>query len=392
MRNPLSDKIVTIKPSGIRKFFDIVSEMEDAISLGVGEPDFDTPWHIRDEGIYSLEKGRTFYTSNSGLKELKIEICNYLKRRFALEYDYQHEVIVTVGGSEAIDIALRAMINPGEEVIIPQPSYVSYEPCAILADAVPVIVNLKAENEFRLTAQELEEAITDKTKVLILPYPNNPTGAIMERKDLEAIAKVIIEHDIFVISDEIYAELSYGKERHVSIAELPGMKERTVLINGFSKAYAMTGWRLGYCCAPAVITEQMLKIHQFAIMCAPTTSQYAAVDAMRNGDGDVERMCEEYNQRRRYLMHAFQEMGLPCFEPYGAFYVFPCIKEFGMTSDEFATRFLEEEKVAVVPGTAFGECGEGFLRISYAYSLENLKVAIGRLADFVGKLKKEQKK
>lgn len=391
MRNPLSDKIVTIKPSGIRKFFDIVSEMEDAISLGVGEPDFDTPWHIRDEGIYSLEKGRTFYTSNSGLKELKIEICNYLKRRFHVEYDYRHEVIVTVGGSEAIDIALRAMINPGEEVIIPQPSYVSYEPCAILADAVPVIVNLKAENEFRLTAQELEEAITDRTKVLILPFPNNPTGAIMERKDLEAIAKVIIEHDIFVISDEIYAELSYGKERHVSIAELPGMKERTVLINGFSKAYAMTGWRLGYCCAPAAITEQMLKIHQFAIMCAPTTSQYAAVEAMRNGDGDVERMCEEYNQRRRYLMHAFKEMGLPCFEPYGAFYVFPCIREFGMTSDEFATRFLEEEKVAVVPGTAFGDCGEGFLRISYAYSLENLKVAIGRLADFVGRLKKEQK-
>lgn len=392
MRNPLSDKIVTIKPSGIRKFFDIVSEMEDAISLGVGEPDFDTPWHIRDEGIYSLEKGRTFYTSNAGLKELKIEICKYLKRRFHLEYDYQHEVIVTVGGSEAIDIALRAMINPGEEVIIPQPSYVSYEPCAVLADAVPVIINLKAENEFRLTAQELEEAITDKTKVLILPFPNNPTGAIMERKDLEAIARVIIEHDIFVISDEIYAELSYGPERHVSIAELPGMKERTVLINGFSKAYAMTGWRLGYCCAPAIITEQMLKIHQFAIMCAPTTSQYAAVEAMRNGDGDVERMCEEYNQRRRYLMHAFQEMGLPCFEPFGAFYVFPCIKEFGMTSDEFATRFLEEEKVAAVPGTAFGECGEGFLRISYAYSLDNLKVAIGRLADFVGRLKAEQKK
>lgn len=391
MRNPLSDKIVAIKPSGIRKFFDIVSEMEDAISLGVGEPDFDTPWHIRDEGIYSLEKGRTFYTSNAGLKELKIEICNYLKRRFALEYDYKNEVIVTVGGSEAIDIALRAMINPGEEVIIPQPSYVSYEPCAVLADAVPVIINLKAENEFRLTAEELEAAITDKTKVLILPFPNNPTGAIMERKDLEAIAKVILEHDIFVISDEIYAELSYNSERHVSIAELPGMKERTVLINGFSKAYAMTGWRLGYCCAPANITEQMLKIHQFAIMCAPTTSQYAAVDAMKNGDGDVERMREEYNQRRRYLMHAFKEMGLPCFEPYGAFYVFPCIKEFGMTSDEFATRFLEEEKVAVVPGTAFGDCGEGFLRISYAYSLENLKVAIGRLADFVGRLKTEKK-
>lgn len=391
MRNPLSDKIVDIKPSGIRKFFDIVSEMEDAISLGVGEPDFDTPWHIRDEGIYSLEKGRTFYTSNAGLKELKIEICRYLKRRFALDYDYQHEVIVTVGGSEAIDIALRAMINPGEEVIIPQPSYVSYEPCAVLADAVPVIINLKAENEFRLTAQELEEAITDKTKVLILPFPNNPTGAIMERKDLEAIAKVIIDHDIFVISDEIYAELSYGPERHVSIAELPGMKERTVLINGFSKAYAMTGWRLGYCCAPAILTEQMLKIHQFAIMCAPTTSQYAAVDAMRNGDSDVERMREEYNQRRRFLMHAFKEMGLPCFEPYGAFYVFPCIKEFGMTSDEFATRFLAEEKVAAVPGTAFGACGEGYLRISYAYSLDSLKVAIGRLADFVGRLKAEKK-
>lgn len=392
MRNPLSDKIVEIKPSGIRKFFDIVSEMEDAISLGVGEPDFDTPWHIRDEGIYSLEKGRTFYTSNAGLKELKIEICNYLKRRFNLEYDYQHEVIVTVGGSEAIDIALRAMINPGEEVIIPQPSYVSYEPCAVLADAVPVIINLKAENEFRLTAEELEAAITDKTKVLILPFPNNPTGAIMERKDLEAIAKVIIEHDIFVISDEIYAELSYGTERHVSIAELPGMKERTVLINGFSKAYAMTGWRLGYCCAPPAITEQMLKIHQFAIMCAPTTSQYAAVDAMKNGDGDVEKMREEYNQRRRYLMHAFKEMGLPCFEPYGAFYVFPCIKEFGMTSEEFAERFLAEEKVAAVPGTAFGDCGEGFLRISYAYSLDTLKLAIGRLADFVGRLKEEQKK
>lgn len=389
MRNPLSDKIVTIKPSGIRKFFDIVSEMEDALSLGVGEPDFDTPWHIRDEGIYSLEKGRTFYTSNAGLKELRVEICNYLKRRFGLEYDPVHEVILTVGGSEAIDIALRAMLNPGDEVIIPQPCFVSYEPCAVLADGVPVIINLKAENEFRLTAQELEEAITDKTKVLVLPFPNNPTGAIMERKDLEAIAEVVIRHDIFVITDEIYAELSYGSERHVSIAELPGMKERTVLINGFSKAYAMTGWRLGYCCAPVVIAEQMLKIHQFAIMCAPTTSQYAAVEAIKNGDVDVERMREEYNQRRRYLMHAFAEMGLPCFEPYGAFYVFPCIREFGLTSDEFATRFLQEEKVAVVPGTAFGDCGEGYLRISYAYSLESLKVAIGRLADFVGRLKAE---
>lgn len=389
MRNPLSDKIVTIKPSGIRKFFDIVSEMDDAISLGVGEPDFDTPWHIRDEGIYSLEKGRTFYTSNAGLKELKIEICRYLNRRHGLEYDCRNQVIVTVGGSEAIDIALRAMINPGDEVLIPQPSYVSYEPCAVLADAVPVIINLKAENEFRLTAQELRDAITDKTKVLILPFPNNPTGAIMERKDLEEIAEVIREKDLFVISDEIYSELTY-KEEHVSIAQIPGMQERTILINGFSKAYAMTGWRLGYACGPEQIITQMIKIHQFAIMCAPTTSQYAAVEALKNGDGDVKEMRDEYNQRRRYLMHAFKEMGLPCFEPYGAFYVFPCIAEFGMTSDEFATRFLHEEKVAVVPGTAFGDCGEGFIRISYAYSLENLKVAIGRLAHFVEKLKKER--
>ena len=391
MRNPLSEKIVTIKPSGIRKFFDIVSEMDDAISLGVGEPDFDTPWHIRDEGIYSLEKGRTFYTSNAGLKELKVEICNYLKRRFELEYDPAHEVLVTVGGSEAIDIALRAMIDPGDEVLIPQPSYVSYEPCAVLADAVPVFINLKAENQFRLTAQELRNAITDKTKVLVLPFPHNPTGAIMERKDLEAIAEVILEKDLFVISDEIYSELTYGRD-HVSIAQIPGMKERTILINGFSKSYAMTGWRLGYACGPRLILDQMLKIHQFAIMCAPTTSQYAAVEALRNGDRDVQEMREAYNQRRRYLMHAFKEMGLPCFEPYGAFYVFPCIKEFGLTSDEFALRFLQEEKVAVVPGTAFGECGEGYIRISYAYSLENLKLAIGRLADFVKRLKEEQKK
>ncbi len=389
MRNPLADKVVDIKPSGIRKFFDIVSEMEDAISLGVGEPDFDTPWHIRDEGIYSLEKGRTFYTSNAGLKDLKIEICNYLKRKQGISYDYDKEVIVTVGGSEAIDIALRAMINDGEEVLIPQPSYVSYEPCAILANATPVIIELKAENEFRLTAQELLDAVTNKTKVLILPFPNNPTGAIMEKKDLEEIAKVIIEKDIFVISDEIYAELTY-KGTHVSIASLPGMKERTILINGFSKAYAMTGWRLGYACGPKAIMEQMIKIHQFAIMCAPTTSQYAAVEALRNGDEDVKEMREAYNQRRRYLMYAFQEMGLECFEPFGAFYVFPCIKEFGMTSEEFADRFLKEEKVAVVPGTAFGGCGEGFLRISYAYSLENLKVAIGKLRVFVERLRKEK--
>ena len=390
MRNPLADQVVALKPSGIRKFFDIVSEMENAISLGVGEPDFETPWFIRDEGIYSLEKGRTFYTSNAGLKELKIEICNYLKRRMNLEYNYNNEVLVTVGGSEAIDIGLRAMINPGEEVLIPQPSYVSYEPCAILAGAKPVIIELKHENQFRLTAQELEEAITEKTKVLILPFPNNPTGAIMERKDLEAIAEVIKKHDIFVISDEIYSELSYNGN-HVSIANIEGMKERTVLINGFSKAYAMTGWRLGYACGPKAIIEQMIKIHQFAIMCAPTTSQYAAVEALTNGDEEVAKMRDAYNQRRRYLIHAFQEMGLECFEPFGAFYIFPCIKEFGMTSDEFATRFLEEEEVAVVPGTAFGDCGEGFLRISYAYSLENLKIAIGRLERFITKLRKEQK-
>lgn len=387
MRNPLSDKIVDIKPSGIRKFFDIVSEMDDAISLGVGEPDFDTPWHIRDEGIYSLEKGRTFYTSNAGLKELKIEICNYLERRFHLTYNYANEVLVTVGGSEAIDIALRTMVNPGDEVLIPQPSYVSYEPCAVLADAVPVIINLKAENEFRLTAQELRDAITDKTKVLVLPFPNNPTGAIMEKKDLEEIAEVILEKDLFVISDEIYSELTY-KADHVSIASIPGMQERTILINGFSKSYAMTGWRLGYACGPKIIIEQMLKIHQFAIMCAPTNSQYAAVTALRDCDGEVTKMREAYNQRRRYLMHAFKEMGLPCFEPFGAFYVFPCIKEFGMTSEEFASRLLEEERVAVVPGDAFGACGEGYVRISYAYSLEALKRALDRLGDFVGRLRR----
>ena len=389
MRDPLSKQIRGIKPSGIRKFFDVVNEMPDAISLGVGEPDFDTPWHIRDEGIYSLEKGRTFYTSNSGLKELKIEICNYLKRSQNLDYDYNKQVIVTVGGSEAIDIALRAMLDPGDEVLIPQPCYVSYDPCTILAGGVPVPINLKYENEFRLTPQELKAAITPKTKVLIMPFPNNPTGAIMEKKDLEAIADIIIENDLYVISDEIYAELTY-KEKHVYIATLEGLKERTILINGFSKAYAMTGWRLGYAVGPSEIIKQMTKIHQFAIMCAPTTSQYAAVEALRNGDDDVAEMREAYNQRRRYLMHAFREMGLECFEPYGAFYVFPCIKEFGMTSEEFATRFLEEQKVAVVPGTAFGDCGEGFLRISYAYSLENLKIAIGRLNEFVTKLRKEK--
>lgn len=389
MRNPLSDKIVSIPPSGIRKFFDIVGEMPDAISLGVGEPDFDTPWHIREEGIYSLEKGRTFYTSNSGLKELREEIVRYLERRIHVSYDPLREVLITVGGSEGIDAAFRAMLNPGDEVLIPQPSYVSYEPCAVLADGVPVIIELKEENEFRLTKEELLAAITDKTKILVLPFPNNPTGAIMEKEDLEAIAEVCIEKDIFVLSDEIYSELSY-KGDHVSIASLPGMRERTILINGFSKAYAMTGWRLGYACGPADIIAQMTKIHQYAIMCAPTTSQYAAVEALRNGDEDVAMMRESYDQRRRFLMNAFQEMGLSCFEPYGAFYTFPSIKEFGMSSDEFATRFLEEEKVAVVPGTAFGACGEGFLRISYAYSLEQLKEALGRLSHFVARLRAEK--
>lgn len=388
MRNPLSQRIVDIEPSGIRKFFDIVNEMEDAISLGVGEPDFDTPWHIRDEGIFSLEKGRTFYTSNAGLKELKQEISKYIHRKCDVFYDYEKEVMVTVGGSEAIDIAMRAMLDPGDEVLIPQPSYVSYEPCAILANGVPVIIELKEENEFRLTKEELEAAITPKTKLLVLPFPNNPTGAIMERKDLEAIAEVVKEHDIFVLSDEIYSELTYLDE-HVTIASLPGMKERTVLINGFSKAYAMTGWRLGYACAPENILAQMLKIHQFAIMCAPTTSQYAAVSALRNGDDDVAKMREEYNARRRYLVHRFKEMKLQCFEPFGAFYIFPCIKEFGMTSEEFANRFLQEEKVAVVPGTAFGACGEGFLRISYAYSLDNLKEALERLERFIIRLREE---
>ncbi|WP_029323555.1 aminotransferase class I/II-fold pyridoxal phosphate-dependent enzyme [Butyrivibrio sp. AE3004] len=385
MRNPLSEKIVDIKPSGIRKFFDVVKTIDGAISLGVGEPDFDTPWHIRDEGIYSLEKGRTFYTSNSGLRELKVEICNYLQRRQNTSYDPDTQVLVTVGGSEAIDLAIRAMVNPGEEVLIPQPSYVSYEPCAILAGATPVIIELKEENEFRLTADEILEHVTDKTKLLVLPFPNNPTGAIMEKADLEAIAKVIIEKDIYVISDEIYSELTYT-DKHISIVEIPGMYERTILINGFSKAYAMTGWRLGYACGPEIIIEQMTKIHQFAIMCAPTTSQYAAVEALKNGDDDVAMMRNQYNQRRRYLIHELRNMGLPCFEPFGAFYIFPCIKQFGMSSDEFATRLLQEEKLAVVPGNAFGDCGEGFIRISYAYSLEDLKKAMERLRNFIQKL------
>ncbi|MEG0687092.1 MAG: aminotransferase class I/II-fold pyridoxal phosphate-dependent enzyme [Hungatella sp.] len=385
MRNPLSETIVQIPPSGIRKFFDIVSEMKDAISLGVGEPDFDTPWHIREEGIYSLEKGRTFYTSNAGLKDLKVEICNYLYRRCQVLYEPNTEVLVTVGGSEAIDIALRAMLDPGDEVLIPQPSYVSYVPCTLLANGTPVIIELEERDGFKLTPEKVLEKITPKTKILILPFPNNPTGSIMEREDLEAIAEVVIEKDLFVITDEIYSELTY-KGEHVTIASLPGMKERTILINGFSKAFAMTGWRLGYAAAPHLILEQMLKIHQFAIMCAPTTSQYAAIAALRDGAPDVAMMREAYDQRRRFVLHAFEEMKLDCFEPHGAFYAFPSIKRFHMTSDEFATRFLQEEKVAVVPGTAFGECGEGYLRVSYAYSLKNLKEALGRMKHFVARL------
>ena len=386
MRNPLSKTIVGIQPSGIRKFFDIVNEMDDAISLGVGEPDFDTPLHIRDEGIYSLEKGRTFYTSNAGLKELKTEISRYLERKCSVSYDPDHEIIVTVGGSEAIDLAMRAMLDPGDEVLIPQPSFVSYLPCAALAGGVPAVIELKAEHEFRLTAEELRAAITPKSKLLVLPFPNNPTGSIMRREDLEEIAKVVLEHDLYLLSDEIYAELTYGEEAHVTIASLPGMRERTILINGFSKAYAMTGWRLGDACGPQLILEQMLKIHQYAIMCAPTTSQYAAVEALRNGDADVEKMRNEYDARRRYLLHRFREMGIPCFEPYGAFYMFPCIKKFGMTSEEFAERLLECEKVAVVPGTAFGAGGEGFVRVSYASSLSDLKKAAEHIERFVRRL------
>ena len=385
MRNAISKKIEGIQPSGIRKFFDVVSEMPDAISLGVGEPDFDTPYSVREEGIYALEKGRTFYTSNAGLKELREEISRYLKRKYSLDYDADNEIMVTVGGSEAIDVALRCMVDPGDEVLIPTPCYVSYLPCAVMADAVPKMIELKAENQFKLTRQELIDSITDKTKILILAFPNNPTGAIMTKEELEELVPVIIEHDLYVISDEIYSELTYDN-KHCSIASLPGMKERTVTINGFSKAFAMTGWRLGYACAPKEIMKQMIKLHQFAIMCAPTNSQFAAIEALRNCDDDVDRMVEAYNQRRRFLLNSFKEMGIDCFEPFGAFYVFPSIAKFGMTSDEFANRLLREQKLAVVPGTAFGECGEGFVRISYAYSIENLKQGMDRIRKFIESL------
>ena len=386
MRDFVNKEIKKIKPSGIRKFFDIAKEIDGAISLGVGEPDFDTPWHIREEGIYSLERGKTYYTSNAGLKDLRIEICNFMERKYNLKYEWDKNILVTVGGSEAIDMALRAMIDPGDEVIITTPCYVSYEPCATLAGGIVKTIPLKNENEFRLTKAELENAITPKSKILIMCFPNNPTGAIMEKKDLEEIKDVIIKHDLVVISDEIYSELTYGKN-HISIASLPGMKERTIVINGFSKTYSMTGWRLGYACGPESIISQMTKIHQFAIMCAPTNSQYAGVEALKNGDDDIIYMRDAYNERRRFVLKRLEEMGIPCFEPKGAFYVFPDIRGFGLSSEEFCLRLLKEEKVVVVPGNAFGESGEGFIRISYAYSIDDLKNALARVENFIKKLK-----
>lgn len=381
MRNPLSKLVTEIEPSGIRRFFDIANTMEDVISLGVGEPDFDTPWHVREEGIYSLEKGRTFYTANSGLLELREEIVQYLQRRFSLDYS-SDEIVVTVGGSEAIDISFRAMLDAGDEVIIPEPCFVSYLPCVKMAGGVPVRLPLEEKDEFKLTKEKLLSAITDKTKMVVLPFPNNPTGAIMTREELQIVADVIKEKDLFVLSDEIYSELSY-QGGHVSIASIPGMKERTIVINGFSKSYAMTGWRLGYAAGPRIIIEQLVKIHQYLIMSAPTTSQYAAIEALRKGDEDVARMRESYNERRRFLLQEFKTMGIPCFEPMGAFYVFPNIRGYGMTSEEFATKLLQEQHVAVVPGSAFGECGEGFLRISYAYSIEDLKRALVKIKKFM---------
>lgn len=384
MRNPLSKTVQELAPSGIRRFFDVANTMEDVISLGVGEPDFDTPWHIREEGIYSLEQGRTFYTSNAGLAELKTEISRYLKRRFRLPYTAE-EVLVTVGGSEAIDIAFRAMLDPGDEVIIPEPCFVSYLPCVKMAGGQPVRLALEEKDEFKLTKEKLLSVLTEKTKIVVLPFPNNPTGAIMTEEELQDIAAVIRGKDLFVVSDEIYSELSYQGD-HVSIASLPGMAERTIVINGFSKSYAMTGWRLGYAAGPEKIIRQMIKVHQYVIMCAPTTSQYAAIEALQHGDEDVARMRESYDERRRFLVKELNDMGLPCFEPMGAFYVFPGISRFGMTSEEFATRLLHQERVAVVPGSAFGECGEGYLRISYAYSIENLKLALGKIQNFIDTL------
>ena len=386
----INQKVQAIQPSGIRKFFDIANEIEDVISLGVGEPDFDTPWHVREEGIYTLQKGRTFYTANRGLMELRTEISNYIARNHAVQYNPATQVLVTIGGSEAIDLALRACLEPGDEVIYHEPCYVSYLPCITLADGVPVPIPLKEANDFRLTAEELEAAITPRSKALILSFPNNPTGAVMTKEDLEAIAEVIVRHDLLVITDEIYSELSYTGKKHYSLIDLPGMVERTIYINGFSKAYAMTGWRLGYCCGPEEILAQMVKIHQFAIMAAPTMSQYAGTMALKNGASDVEMMRDSYNQRRRYLMAELERLGIPCFEPFGAFYIFPNISQFGLSSEEFATRLIREHKVAVVPGSAFGQSGEGFVRVSYAYSIEELKQAFERIERFITELRAEQ--
>lgn len=383
MRALLNPVVREIPPSGIRRFFDIAAEMEDAISLGVGEPDFVTPWHIRNEGIYSLEKGKTYYTSNAGLKELRSAICAYLVRRFGLQYEPMSQTLVTVGGSEAIDLFIRSVIKPGDEVLIPEPSFVCYRPITALAGGTPVSIVTKAENHFRLTPEELRTAITPRTKVLVLPFPNNPTGAVMRKEHLEALAEVLKETDILVLADEIYAELTYGDERHVSIASIDGMYERTVLVSGFSKAYAMTGWRLGYACGHPELIKAMTKVHQFAIMSAPTTAQYAAIEALQNGDDDVVMMREEYDRRRRVMVKGFNDMGLTCFDPEGAFYTFPCIKSTGMDSNTFCESLLYDKKVAVVPGTAFGESGEGFVRCSYAYSVESINLALERIEAFV---------
>ena len=385
----LSERIKDVKPSGIRRFFDILEEMKDAISLGIGEPDFVTPWHIRDAGIYSLEKGFTKYTGNAGMAELRREIAAYLNRRFDLQYDFAKQIIVTVGGSEAIDLTLRCLLNPGDEVIVPVPSFVCYGPLTSMAGGTPVYLELKAEHEFRLTAEALKSAITPRTKLLVLPFPCNPTGGIMERADLEAVAQVLEGTDIMVLSDEIYAELTYG-QHHVSPANLPQLKDRTIVVNGFSKSHAMTGWRMGYVCGPAEIIQQMLKLHQFGIMSAPTVSQYAAIEAMRNGDRDIEAMRDEYDGRRRYLVEGLRRIGLPCFEPKGAFYVFPDIRSTGLSSDDFCERFLMEEKVAVIAGSAFGAGGEGFVRCCYATSMKDIAEALTRMDNFLTNLKKRQ--
>jgi len=381
LENMLNNKIKDLKPSGIRRFFDMASEYKDIVSLGVGEPDFDTPWHIRQEAIKALQEGRTFYTANAGLKELREEVCIFTEGRHGVKYDPMHECVITVGGSEAVDISMRVLLNPGDEVIICDPGYVSYVPAVTMADGTPVILPLKEENQFRITPEDLEAVITPKTKAILMNFPNNPTGAVMGREDLEAVCEVLKRHDIIVVSDELYGELTYTGKPHVSVVEIDGMRDRTILIGGFSKAFAMTGWRLGYALAPAPIMEQMYKIHQFAIMSAPTLSQYAGVDAL---------LRDSYNQRRRYLVKRFKDLGIPCFEPFGAFYIFPNISQFGLSSEEFAMRLVEEERLAVVPGTAFGDSGEGFLRISYAYSIEDLKTALDRIEHFITKLRNEK--